>query len=199
MHKLIKNLNQNQRKVLWKYINYLNLEEIKIFCKMHEIPYKILYRTDDKIKVTGLTDRKKIILSRMKSYLTTNKISKPTILPEKIINFDPLPTNLKSNNYVYFGQYKNGNKKILDLIKKLTDNKFKFGSKSQEILLHIFSKGEKITYKTFAKLWVKLNYSSIEHSEWAYLKDKKNNCLNLKDWKNKRNKISKEVRKILKF
>lgn len=61
---------------------------------MYEIPYKILYRTDDKIKVTGLTYRK------------------------KIINFVPLPTNLKSNNYVYFGQYKNGNKKILELLKK---------------------------------------------------------------------------------
>jgi hypothetical protein len=44
----------------------------------------------------------------------------------KIINYDKL-NKVSKDDFIYYGQYKTTNKNILNLLKDLTNGKFKFG------------------------------------------------------------------------
>ena len=48
-------------------------------------------------------------------------------------------------------------------MKKLTNNKFKFGAISQKIIRFIWRKNILISYKEFANLWIKENMKEINY------------------------------------
>ncbi|HMV43098.1 MAG TPA: hypothetical protein PK079_14170 [Leptospiraceae bacterium] len=174
-----------------KNIYYLNLKELKLLCDIHKIPYKILYKSrDGKIKNTGILDRKEKIIQRILLFLKERKIGKPTLFPQNVILQTEI-TNLTPKEKIYFGLYKNGNKEILELLKSLTESKFKFGATAQLILLDSWAKGKLLTFQEFSQIWLKESQKKISHPEWAYLSDLANG--NVKDWKNKRSEIAKEV------
>ena len=53
----------------------MNLEEIRGFCSARGIPYKILAEhPDGKTRATKDTDRKPIVLARVRHYLATGKV-----------------------------------------------------------------------------------------------------------------------------
>ncbi len=94
-----------------------------------------------------------------------------------------LPVVLKSNQKIFYGQYKNKNESILLLLKKLTEDKFEFGAIAQEVIRACWVKGHAPTYKKFANMWLE---AKKEHDkpnpEWAYLTDRKNGVAS-SDWK----------------
>lgn len=178
-------------------LNYLNMQEIKYFCNKVGIPYKIQYQCDDKVKTSGETDRKGIILKRIRTFLKTKDPGAPTVYLNKVTNFEPLPASLQATDKIYYGQYKNTNKKSLSLLKELTNNQFKFGAISQEVIREFWTNGIAPTYKQFANAWLKANKEHNKpNEEWAFLTDLSLG-MDMKDWKKYRKAKAVEVLKYL--
>lgn len=67
------------------------------------IPYEIYIKVNSDLKKTGSIDRKGIVLNRIRHFLETGKIKKPTIYNHQVINFEKLPKPLKPSHPVYYG------------------------------------------------------------------------------------------------
>ena len=88
MANFLSQLDASERARLLEELNYMNLEEIRGFCSPRGIPYRIVAESaDGKTKATKDTDRKPIVLARVRRYLTTGQAGLPTRLPAK----RPLP------------------------------------------------------------------------------------------------------------
>ena len=75
MSNFLAQLTASERARLLKELNYMNLEEIRGFCSGRGIPYRIRAEfADGKVKVTKDTDRKPIVLARVRRYLTTGQV-----------------------------------------------------------------------------------------------------------------------------
>ena len=82
MSNFLSRLTKGEQARLLEELNYMNLEEIRRFCSGHGIPYKIMAEyPDGKVKATKDTDRKPIVLARVRHYLTTGKVGQPTLHP----------------------------------------------------------------------------------------------------------------------
>jgi hypothetical protein len=186
MPSLIKHISTAEKKRLFEYLNYLNMEEFRSFCDKHKIPYTIYYEsTNGLLKKTGDKDRKGIVLARIKKYLNTGKASKPTIIQKKIVCFQPLK-NPKKTDRLNFGQYDWKNKKFFDLMKSMTENKFKDGALARKVIRQFWSEGKAPTLRQYAKAWLKENDSHTDPlPEWAFLTDKKKG-ISMKNWKSVR-------------
>lgn len=181
--------------------------ELKAFCQKHHVPTKIYYidPDTDKPKQTGSYDRKGALLKRIFKYLQTGKMPKATVYPKAVVNFDPLPKQLTANNKVYYGQYKNGDKQIENLVKTLTSGISPFCAKGQEVIRDFWSKGIVPTYADFAEAFLKKYHAhkTSDNPEWAYLNDlqkvkAQGKLLNKSEWKNKiRPEKSKQALDIL--
>lgn len=78
MRKLAK---KEQRKLL-DDLNYLNLWEIRSFCKLHSIPFKIVLETPDREEMpTKDIDWKGVILDRIRHFLQTGVVLEKTPFP----------------------------------------------------------------------------------------------------------------------
>ena len=97
----------------------------------------------------------KTMIDNIRTY-HNNKKPKVSIYIKKVICFREL-VSISSNDYIYFGQFKNGNKKIFKLMQLLTDGQFKFGSIGIDILRETWKKNKLITYQQFANEWIKRN------------------------------------------
>jgi hypothetical protein len=76
------------------------------------------------------------------------------------------------NSYVFYGQFNSINKDISKLLKRLTDDKFKFGAIAVQLAWDLWGNGKLVTYEQFAKLWLnKLERHKKPLKEWAYLTD----------------------------
>src|SRR5207249_7114908 len=68
------------------------LQEIRGFCSDRGIPYKIMARyPNGKLKITKDTDRKPIVLARVRHYLATGDVGHPTCIPAEIVREDNPP------------------------------------------------------------------------------------------------------------
>lgn len=179
-------------------MNYLNMQELKKFCNQYHIPYFIYVKTTNgTLKKTNVLERKGMILTKIKKFITTKKIPKPTVFPKNVVTEKELPKNLTAKDLVLYGQYKNGDEQILKLIKQLTDGQFKFGAIAQEVTRDFWSRGKEVNYEQFAKLWLKaLAEHKKPNEEWAFLVDR-HKGLDIKNWKELRNKKANEVMKVL--
>ena len=178
-------------------LNYLNMQEIQKICVRHKIPYKSYFEKDKNLKKSSEKDRKGVVLARIRHFLSTGKIKEPTIFHSKVVCFDPLPRDLKEDDKMFYGQYKNKSPKILALLKKLTDKQFKYGALSQETIRDFWTRGTAPSHRQFAKAWLKAKKDHDKpNPEWAYLMDLSKG-LNVKDWKKLRQeKADKLLEKI---
>ena len=72
MPNFLSKVTEGEQARLLEELNYMNLEEIRGFCVPRRIPYKIVVEySNGKIKATKDTDRKPIVLARVRRYLTT--------------------------------------------------------------------------------------------------------------------------------
>ena len=183
MASLITHLTTKQQKELFENLNYMNMEEIKTFCRAHKIEYVIFAEYEKgKLKKTRDDDRKGIILAKIKYYLKTGVIQKPTIFIKNVVSLDDLPTKLTASNRVYYGQYKK-DPRIFALMDKLTGGEFKSGAIARIVLRELWSSGKAPTYKQFAQHWLAaVEAHKAPNPEWAFLKDRHSGTAD-KDWK----------------
>lgn len=158
------------------YIYYLNISELQNICNKFNITFDIYLQTNDnKLIKSGYKDEKKRMIENIRMY-SNNKKPKLTVYKKNIICYAELD-HIKSNDYVYFGQFKNGDKKILKLMLSLTNDKFKFGSIGIDILRETWKKNKLITYHEFANKWIKRNNNKKIKKEWKYLTDLHNKTI----------------------
>lgn len=150
------------------------MQEIWQFCKKQSIPYFIAYQTADGVlHQTKDADRKAITLERIWYFVEREVIQPQTLFPKSVVCFDELPHKLKPFFRVFYGQYKNGEAKILELLKQLTGNQFQYGAIAQEVIREYWGKGIAPTYAAFAKKWlVAKKAHQRPNLEWAFLSDR---------------------------
>lgn len=194
-NKIVNCLDESEINFIKKKIYYLNIQELENIAKKFNIPIHIFEQKDNQIIETNIREVKINIIKNILRLIIGKKL-KQTIIPQNVINKSPIK-NLNEYSKVYYGQFKSNNKQILNLMKQLTNNKYKNGAIAFIILRNLWSKGKLINYKEFAKLWLKENEKHDKPNiEWAYLTDL-NQGTNLDDWKNYRRKISKKIIKLL--
>jgi elongation factor P hydroxylase len=111
---LLAGLTKPQQKELFNNMNYMDMQELKAFCIASGIPFNIYIEMPTGVlKKTSVLDRKGIVLDRIKYYLKTGLVKKPTIFTNAVIAKEKLPAILRANHKVLHGQYKNKNSAIL--------------------------------------------------------------------------------------
>ena len=79
MANVLSKLSKAEQVRLFEELNYMNLEEIRGFCSARGIPYRVVAEyPNGKVKVTKDTDRKPIVLARVRRYLATGNVGPPT-------------------------------------------------------------------------------------------------------------------------
>lgn len=174
MNQKIKQLTKNQIQNFFHQLNYLNLKEYQNFCKKHKIPFFIYIEIDNKkLKKTNEKDRKAISIDRIKKYILTGKITKPTIFKNSVvankIELEKIFTN--KNQKIKYGCYNTNRKDLFEILKTLTDGKFKDGAIAREVIRDFWSTGKAPTCVEFATAWMRAVNTKKEHHEWAYLSD----------------------------
>lgn len=197
MENLISSLTRSGQQLL-KDLNYLNISEIKSFCKKHSIPFSISVKLENgNIQKTAENDRKGLILRRIRDYLKTGKIPKETLFPSRVVCFEDLPKTLKATDKLYYGQYKKKNPAIIRLLQKLTNGNFKEGAIARIIAREFWSAGKAPTFKEFAERSLKASSAHTEpNPEWAFLSDKAKRK-EISNWKEFRRKKAQSVLKVL--
>ncbi len=166
-------LSKSAAAELRKSIQYLNLEEMRVFCKTHELPLYIHLETPTgKLRRTSDRDRKDIVLERIFQFAVHGKRTGPTVYASKVIGDGALPSELTSRTRVKYGQYEKHNPKFVALLESLTGGEFRTGMIARLVLRDFWTAGEAPTFKQFAEAWLR---ATAEHKEprpeGAYLVD----------------------------
>lgn len=198
MGSLISHLTNTKQKELLEELNYLNMEEIHSFCKKHSIPYKITIETSKgEIKITKDTDRKGIVVERIRHYLKTGSILPSTCFKKNIVRLEGVPDTVKKTDRLYYGHYEKKNISMLSLLGELTNGDFKDGAIARILIREFWSKGKAPTYVEFAKAWQKAKDEHTQpNPEWAFLADRTAGKAGT-NWKEKRMKKAKNIMKLL--
>lgn len=194
----IAKLVKKQQQELLDDLNYLNLGEIKSFCKRHSIPYTITVETKDRIrKKTSEDDRKGVILDRMRHFLRTGVVLEETCFLASVVSEAPFPGKITADDKLFYGQYNKTNRKMISLLRELTGGRFRDGAVARILARELWTKGEAPTFSEFASAWLE---ATKEHDkpnpEWAFLRDRSDRR-DVSDWKKLRaQKASKVIKTI---
>ena len=187
-----------EQQELLEDLNYLNVDELKTFCKKHSIPFTIWIETEDHSRRnTQNEDRKGVILNRIRHYLKTGKVPAATCFPVSVVCFDEPPKNIESTDRLFYGQYAKKKTAMTDLLKRLTAGKFEHGAIARILAREFWSKGIAPTYEEFAEAWL---LAKMEHKrpnpEWAFLSDRTAGK-DTANWKELRKKKARKVLEML--
>jgi len=157
-------------------LNYTNLEEIRGFCSARGIPYKIMAEyPNGKVKGTQDTDRKPIVLARVRRYLRTGQGGQATRIPVQIVREENPPARLGPRDRLYYRWYSRKHAGVLRLLHNLTAGRFQNGAVARVLAMEFWTRGEAPTFEEFARSWTKAK--TEEHRlftpEYAYLTDRK--------------------------
>ncbi|HEV3040425.1 MAG TPA: hypothetical protein VHA33_21865 [Candidatus Angelobacter sp.] len=183
---------------LFHDLNYLNMAEIKAFCKKHSIPYTIWIETKDgRRKRTHEQDRKGVILNRIRHFLETGFVLEETCFPSSVVSSEGPSVPLKPEDRLYYGRYDKHDALMTSLLKKLTEGKFKNGAIARILAREFWTKGEAPTFKQFAAAWMRETRDHTRpNPEWAFLSDIANKTAG-SNWKRIRLQKAQRVLKIL--
>ncbi len=170
----IAKLPKGEQQELLDDLNYLNLSEIKSFCKRHSIPYRIALETKDGCgRMTREDDRKGVILNRIRHFLQTGAILDETRFPAAVVCFDKLSDHIGADDRLFYGQYDKTSRAMIALLKSLTDGQFENGAVARILARDFWSSGKAPTFREYATAWMR---SAREHvrpnPEWAFLSDR---------------------------
>jgi hypothetical protein len=185
MSNLLSQLTRSEQARLLEELNYLNLEEIRGFCSERAIPYRIVAEyPNGKVKATKDTDRKPIVLARVRRYLTTAQAGQPTCIPAKIVREEHPPARLGPRDRLYYRWYAKEFKGVMRLLRDLTAGRFRDGAVARVVAMEFWARGEAPTFEKFARSWTKAK--AEEHRlltpEYAYLTDLRQRRVD-GDWK----------------
>jgi hypothetical protein len=103
MPNVLSQLTKTEQTRLFEELNYMNLEEIRGFCSARGIPFRIIAEyPNGKTKATKDTDRKPIVLARVRRHLTTGDIGRPTRIPARIVREERPPARLRPSDRLYY-------------------------------------------------------------------------------------------------
>lgn len=185
MSNLLSQLTRSDQARLLEELNYMNLDEIRSFCSERGIPYRILAEhSNGSLKATKDTDRKPIVLARVRRYLRTGKVGQPTCLSAKIVREENPPSRLGPRDRLYYRWYAKEFTGVTRLLRDLTAGRFRDGAVARVLAMEYWMRGEAPTFEEFARSWTKAK--AKEHRlltpEYAYLTDLRDQRAN-RNWK----------------
>jgi hypothetical protein len=199
MPNFLSQLTKDEQARLLEELNYLNLEEIRGFCSGRGIPYKILAQyPSGKVKATKDTDRKPIVLARVRHYLATGKVGQPTCIPAEIVRQDDPPARPEPRERLYYRWYSKEHTGIMRSLRELTDGRFQNGAVARVLAMEFWTRGEAPTLEEFARAWTraKADEHRLLTAEYAYLTDLKHKRAGT-EWKSLRKAKAKSALQTL--
>ena len=125
------------------------------------------------MKATKDTDRKPIVLARVRRYLMTGQAGEPTRIPAKIVREQNPPATLEPRDRLYYRWYAKEFEGVMRLLRDLTGGRFRDGAVARVVAMEFWTRGEAPTFEEFARSWTKAK--AEEHRlltpEYAYLTD----------------------------
>jgi len=173
----------------------LNLAELRGFCSERGIPWKILAAyPHGEVNTTKDTDRKPIVLARVRDYLTSGKVGPPTCIPGKIVRDDPPPARPGPQDRLYYRWYAKGHTGVLRALRELTGGRFRDGAVARVLAMDFWTRGKAPTLAEFARAWTSANAGRhwLLAAEYAYLTDLQHKRAG-SDWKSQRNAKAKSA------
>jgi hypothetical protein len=194
----INRLPKSKQQDLLADLNYLNLAEIKSFCKLHSIPFRIAIETEDGTrKTTREDDRKGVILQRIRHFLQTGIILDETLFPAPVVCFDPLPKTITADSQLFYGQYDKTSRTMIALLKRLTNGQFESGAIARILAREFWSRGKAPTFGEYASAWIDASSKHLQpNAEWAFLSDRASHG-SVSDWKKLRKRKASAALKLL--
>jgi hypothetical protein len=176
MPNFLSKLTTSERARLLEELNYMNLEEIRGFCSPRGIPYRIVAEySKGRIRATKDTDRKPIVLARVRRYLTTGEVGQASCIPIEIVREEKPPARLGPRDRLYYRWYAKEHEGVMRLLRDLTAGRFRDGAVARVVAMAFWTLGQAPTFDEFAKAWAKAK--AEEHRlltpEYAYLTDVK--------------------------
>jgi hypothetical protein len=153
---------------------------------------------DGSRRKTNEADRKGIVLNRIRHFLQTGEILDETCFPATAVRCEPLPTKITLNDRLFYGQYEKTNRKMITLLKDLTDGRFRDGAVARILAREFWTNGQAPTFKEFALEWMQaVKEHDQPNAEWAFLSDRARGSAG-PDWKKLRAKKSASAMRTLK-
>ncbi len=198
MTSLIRHLDADETQELFENLNYLNTAEFRSFCDDHSIPYRIWIETADGGRRRSKdTDRKPVVLDRIRHYLRTGTVSDATCLPARVAAPGEAPQNFKPTDRLYYGWYNKKNLSLVGVLGDLTQGRFKDGAVARVLIMELWTQGKAPTLQRFAGAWLKASEErDLLTPEYAYLTDLANNRAG-DDWKAERKRRANQVLRLL--
>jgi hypothetical protein len=155
-------------------LNYLNLGEIKAFCRAQGIPYSIwIEKPGAERQKTREDDRKGVILERIRRFLQTGSVPAATCFPARVVCFEPPAKKLNATDRLYYPQYDPRRTALVELLSRLTGGKFRHGALARILAREFWSQGIAPTYQEFATAWLEARANHTRpNPEWAFLSDR---------------------------
>jgi hypothetical protein len=152
----------------------MNLDEIRGFCVPRGIPFRIVAeRSNGRLRPTKDTDRKPIVLARIRRYLATGDAGQPSCIPREIVREEKPPARPGARDHLYYRWYAKEHEGVMRLLRDLTAGRFKDGAVARVVAMAFWTRGEAPTFDQFARSWIKTK--TEEHRlltpEYAYLTD----------------------------
>ena len=196
---LLSRLTRKEQARLLEEMNYMNLAEIRGVCKARGIPFRIVAEhSPKKLRATADTDRKPIVLARLRRYLSSGVVGRPTCIPAKIVRTGNPPARLVSSDRIYYRWYAKEHEGVIRLLRRLTGGRFKDGSVARVVVMGFWTRGTAPTFLEFARAWTKTKAREREMltPEYAYLTDLTRGRADT-DWKALRRAKAKSALKTL--
>jgi hypothetical protein len=196
---VLSQLTKIERARLLEELNYMNLEEIRGFCSKRGIPYRIVAEyANGKLRGTKDTDRKPIVLARIRRYLTTGQVGRPTCIAARIVREENPPARPGPRDRLYYRWYAKEFAGVLRLLRDLTGGRFKDGAVARVLAMEFWTRGEAPTFEEFARSWTKAKAEQHQllTPEYAYLTDLKHHRAD-GDWKELRKARAKSALETL--
>ena len=199
MPNFLSQLTTSEQARLIEEMNYMNLEEIRGFCSERGIPYRIVAECPQgKVKATKDTDRKPIVLARVRRYLATGEVGLPTRISAQVVREEKPPARLGPRDRLYYRWYTKEFEGVMRLLRDLTAGRFRDGAVARVLAMEFWTRGEAPTFEEFARSWTKAK--AEEHRlltpEYAYLTDLRHQRAD-GDWKALRKAKAKSALKTL--
>jgi len=185
MPNYLSELTKSEQVRLLEELNYMNLEEIRRFCSERGIPYRIVAQyPNERVKATKDTDRKPIVLARVRRYLRTGQAGKPTCIPAEIVREKNPPSRIGPRDRLYYRWYAKEFECVIRLLRDLTAGRFRDGAVARVLAMEFWTRGEAPTFEAFARAWTiaKAEEYRLLTPEYAYLTDLRHQRVD-GDWK----------------
>ena len=185
MSNFLSQLTKSERVRLLEELNYMNLEEIRGFCSDRGIPYRIVAEySNGKVKTTKDTDRKPIVLARVRWYLKTGNVGQPTRISAQIVREEDPPARLGPRDRLYYRWYAKEFESVMRVLRELTAGRFRDGAVARVLAIEFWTRGEAPRLEEFAQSWTKAKAEQhrLLTPEYAYLTDRRHQRAD-GDWK----------------